>query len=606
MARAGAEMTEVLRRLPWMLGRAATLAWAADRPRAAALAAAELARGLLLALGLVATNQALLKLFSGSPTRSRLEAALPSLLAVLAATAAIALLAAASTALAGALEPQIERRAMTSLLRHATRVGLATVELGAFQHLLHSAQRGTIASRQLVRYGVQVVNALLVFTAAGCVIVALKPLLLPLLVAVVVPKAWGAARTVRRMYASAHTWVEHARQQQVLAHLLTDKESAPELRVHGAADHLLAHFDAMSAASAREQARLARAQAGTGVLAAAASGAGAALAYAVLFLLVLRSEIPLAAAGTAAIAMRTATGNLGALVQQITYLYEQALFYEDLEEAVATARRSAVPAGGTPCDAAPAKMALRDVEFRYEGSAVPAVSGISLEIARGQIVALVGPNGAGKSTIAKLLCGLYDPTGGRVEWDGEDMCDLRREDVHGKIALVSQSFTRWPFTAWTNVTMGRPAAREDEARLRSAALYSGFGEVVARLPQKWRTLLAREFVGGVELSGGEWQRSALARAAFRNADIVVYDEPTAALDPETEVEFFSRIRDLAHGGRTVVLITHRLASVRHADQIFLVEEGRLTESGSFEELVSLGGSFGRLYRMQADQYRIDH
>ncbi|MFD8984406.1 ATP-binding cassette domain-containing protein [Streptomyces sp. NPDC059564] len=592
-----------MRQLPWMLRRAAALAWSADRRRSAALAATEVARGLLLALGLVATNQALLKLFSGNPTRSRLEAALPSLLAVLAVSAVISLLGALSTALAGALEPQIERQAMMSLLRHSTRVGLATVEGGEFQHLLHSAQRGTIAARQLVSYSAQVVNAVIVFVSAGCVIAALKPLQVPLLVAVVVPKAWGAAKSVRRMYASTHTWVEHTRQQQVLAHLLIDKESAPELRVHGAAEYLLGHFDTMSGASAREQARLARAEARTGVLAAAASGAGAAVAYAVLFLLVLWSEIPLAAAGTAAIAMRTATGNLGVLVQQITYMYEQALFYKDLEEALAVAARAAVPAGGTPRDTAPTRMALRDVDFRYEGSGELALAGISLEIERGQIVALVGPNGAGKSTIAKLLCGLYDPARGRVEWDGVDLRDLRRGDVHDKIALVSQSFTRWPFTARTNVTVGQPAARDDDARLNSAALYSGFDEVVARLPHTWQTLLARDFVGGVELSGGEWQRSALARAAFRNADIVVYDEPTAALDPETEVQFFSRIRRLAHGGRTVILITHRLASVRRADQIFLVEGGRLTESGSFEDLIGRDSSFGRLYRMQADQYQ---
>ncbi|MFI1176763.1 ATP-binding cassette domain-containing protein [Streptomyces melanogenes] len=602
LAGADARTFSVLAGLPSFLRKSAVLAWDAGRGRAAALAAVEVSRGAIAALGLVATNALLMRLFAGGDVRDRLTEALPSMGWLLAVATLTTALAAASTTLSGSLEPQVERRAMLLLLRRSARVELAAMESGDFQRLLHSAQRGTVAARQMTRNSLQVLHGLVVFASAAVVLVTLHPVLLPLLLAAALPKGWGAARSARRSYRSTQTWLEHARRNQVLARLLLDRDSAPELRVHGAAEYLVESFDRMSREAAGEQARLSRAAAGTTALAGALAGLAAAGVYGLLVLLVMGSWIPLAAAGTAAIAVRTATAQLDSLVQQVNSLYEQALFHADLEAACRMAGERKVPGGGGRVRAAPAAISLREVSFRYAGVREPALDSVSLEITKGQIVALVGPNGAGKTTLSRLLCGLYTPERGSVRWDGRDLRTLRRADVHERIALVSQTFTQWPFTARTNVAIARPEARADGARLRRAAADSGFADVAERLPRGWDTLLAPEFVGGVELSGGQWQRAALARAAFRGADILVYDEPTAALDPQTEIEFFDRIRELARGGQTVVLVTHRLASVRHADQIFFLDRGRLVESGSFAELLDHDGRFARLYRMQAEQY----
>ncbi|WP_369382884.1 ABC transporter ATP-binding protein [Streptomyces sp. cg36] len=602
LAGAHARTFSVLAGLPSFLRASAVLAWEAGRGRAAALAVVEVTRGGIAALGLVAANALLMRLFAGGDVGDRLREALPSMGWLLAMAALTTALAAASTTLSGGLEPQVERRAMLRLLRRTARVELAAMESGDFQRLLHSAQRGTVAARQMTKNSLQVLHALVVFASAAVVLTALHPVLLPLLLAAALPKGWGAARSARRSYRSTQTWLEQARRNQVLAHLLLDRASAPELRVHGAAEYLVESFDRMSREAAGEQARLSRAAAATTALASACAGLAAAGVYGLLVLMVMGDWIPLAAAGTAAIAVRTATAQLDSLVQQVNFIYEQALFYADLETACRTADERRMPQGGQPVRAAPAVISLSEVSFRYAGVAAPALDGVSLEITKGQIVALVGPNGAGKTTLSRLLCGLYTPERGSVRWDGRDLRSLRRADIHERIALVSQTFTQWPFTARTNIAIGRPRARTDTARLVRAAADSGFADVVERLPQGWETLLAPEFVGGVELSGGQWQRVALARAAFRDADILVYDEPTAALDPQTEIEFFDRIRELACGGQTVVLVTHRLASVRHADQIFFLDQGRLAESGSFTELLEREGRFARLYRMQAEQY----
>nr|WP_225809166.1 ATP-binding cassette domain-containing protein [Streptomyces spinosus] len=232
----------------------------------------------------------------------------------------------------------------------------------------------------------------------------------------------------------------------------------------------------------------------------------------------------------------------------------------------------------------------------------PALDDVTLTLPLGRIIALVGENGSGKTTLVKLLAGLYTPDRGRILWDGVDAARADRRLLAERIAMVAQDFKRWPFTARVNVAVGRSTAPMTEERLATSIAEAGAEDVVADLPRGLDTLLARNFSGGHELSGGQWQRLGIARAAYRRGSILIVDEPTAALDARAELEVFEKIRALAGGGQTVVLITHRLASVRHADLVHVLEHGRLVESGTPDELLSRGGVYAELYSLQARQF----
>lgn len=232
----------------------------------------------------------------------------------------------------------------------------------------------------------------------------------------------------------------------------------------------------------------------------------------------------------------------------------------------------------------------------------PALDDVTLTLPLGRIIALVGENGSGKTTLVKLLAGLYIPDRGRILWDGVDAARADRRLLAERIAMVAQDFKRWPFTARVNVAVGRPAVPITEERLAAAVAEAGAEEVVADLPRGLDTLLARDFSGGHELSGGQWQRLGIARAAYRRGQVLIVDEPTAALDARAELEVFDKIRALAGSGQTVVLITHRLASVRHADLVHVLEHGRLVESGTPQELLARGGVYAELYALQAEQF----
>jgi ATP-binding cassette subfamily B protein len=488
------------------------------------------------------------------------------------------------------------------LLERATAVELAVAEDAGFANELAAGQRGALAARQVASGAIALLNALGGLVAAGGVLVVLHPVLLPMLVAVIAPAAWGAVRTARARFLSMKRWTELTRQLDVLADLLTGTDSAEELRAHRAGGFLLDHYRRLSAASEAEQSRLADGQARTTLVADAVSGLARVATYGALGLLLIDGSVPMAVAGTVVLAVRTGTQHLTELVTSVNDLYEQGLFVQDWQRVCTRAAAAAMPAGRVPVTGPPARIEVRGLGFRYPGAAEPALRGVDMEIRRGEVVALVGENGSGKSTLAKLLVGLYLPDTGAVRWDGASTAELDRAGLFDQVALVAQQFVQWPFTARVNVTIGRSTRPADVAGLAESAWFGGAHEVVAHLDRGWETLLAREFWGGTSLSGGQWQRIGLARAHYRNAPVVVFDEPTAALDPRAELEVFERVRSLAATGRTVVLVTHRLASVRHAHWIYVLHRGVVTENGTHDALMAGGGRYAELYRLQADLY----
>jgi ATP-binding cassette subfamily B protein len=590
-------------RLPSLLASSFTLAWQADRRAARIVLAAEAGRGGAQAVSLLAVNSVLGRLVTGGSIEVRLRGAVPALVTVAAVMLVATLLRAASTYATGRLEPKVERLATERYLERAAAVELAAIEDHAFHKLLDTAQYGASSARRMIAHATRLVNALISLIAAASVLTVLHPALLPLLVTMTLPSAWSALTNARRRYESFHTWVQHARAGYLLSGLLTEPAAAPEIRLHGVGPFLLRHFRAMSETAEAEQARLARLAARTGLIASAWTGLATVATYATLGGLLLAGAMALSVAGTAVIAIRTGSGSLDSLVLEVNQLHEEALFVGDLQRLYKEAAERAIPVGGHLLPEHPGEIRFENVTFRYPGdSARPALDDVTLSLPLGRIVALVGENGSGKTTLVKLLAGLYKPDHGRILWDDVDAATADRHQLAERIAMVAQDFKRWPFTARVNVAVGRSSAPLTEERLATSIAEAGAEEVVADLPRGLDTLLARNFSGGHELSGGQWQRLGIARAAYRRGRILIVDEPTAALDARAELEVFEKIRALADTGQTVILITHRLASVRHADLVHVLDQGRLVESGTPDELLATGGIYAELYSLQAEQF----
>ena len=592
-------------RLPTMLRSSFRLAWQADPRAVRTVLAAEACRGATQAVSLLAVNSVLGRLITGGAIADRLRGAAPALVTMAAVMVVGTLLRAASTYATGRLEPKVERVATELYLERAAAVELAAIEDHAFHKLLDTAQYGAVSARHMISYATNVMNALISLTAAAGVLTVLHPALLPLLATMTVPSAWGALTNARRHYESFHAWVQHVRAGRLIGSLLTEPEAAPEIRVHGVGPFLLHHFHEMSESAEAEQARLARLTARTGLIAATWTGLATAATYVTLGGLLLSGAMALSVAGTAVIAIRTGSASLDTLVMAVNQLHEEALFVGDLQKLYVEAAERAIPVGGAALPEEPREIRFENVTFSYPGEAThPALDDVTLALPLGRIIALVGENGSGKTTLVKLLAGLYRPDRGRILWDGVDAAGVDRRQLADRIAMVAQNFKRWPFTARVNVAVGRSAAPITEERLAGAVAEAGAQEVIADLPRGLDTLLARSFSGGHELSGGQWQRLGIARAAYRRGRILIVDEPTAALDARAELEVFEKIRALAGTGQTVVLITHRLASVRHADLVHVLDQGRLVESGTPDELLASGGVYAELYALQADQFTV--
>ncbi|WP_307847782.1 ABC transporter ATP-binding protein [Streptomyces durocortorensis] len=601
-------MMSALRSMPALVGATLRMAWQADRRALVAVAVSEIGQGIAAAVGLLAVNAVMHALLAGTGSaEQRLHALLPGLLAAAAIGVVNSALAAWSTSRAGRLEPKVERIATTQYLAAASGVELEAIDDPDFRRLVDVAQHGPGSARRMIGACVSALNGLISLIATASVLAVLHPLLLPMLILIAAPRGWGAMRVAQERYVSVMTWIEHVRAGRLIGNLLTERTAAQEVRLHAVGAFLLSRYERMAESAEAEQERLASSKALTEWVASALSGLAMAATYGAMFWLIIAGHMSLAVAGTAVIAVRTGSASLGALVMNINQLHEESLYVRDHGRFLTEAVQRTIPAGGDPVPERVGEIGLDQVTYRYPDRDTAALEEVSLTLPMGSVTAVVGENGSGKSTLMKVLSGLLLPQTGSLRWGTEDITGLDRAQVFERVSLLTQDFQRWPVTAAMNIRLGRPAHAATPQDLQPSVDYAGAAPVIAKLPSGLRSLLARMFRGAIELSGGEWQKVGLARTHWRSAtsqadSVLIVDEPTSALDPEAEIAAFERIRRLAAPNRAVVLVTHRMSGVRHADHIHVLDAGRLVEHGTHDELIAARGRYAAMFDAQAAQY----
>ncbi|WP_051452007.1 ABC transporter ATP-binding protein [Actinospica robiniae] len=592
------------RRLPEVMGLCLRLSWRTDARAVVTLLACQIANGVFTAFGLLATQRVLVSLLAEGPTPGRVRAAIPSLLVVGAAAMCAALLGVAGRAASGALRPKVARLAYRELLERAVRVELLRFQQPEFKDLIAAAQFGAGWAEYMLEQISALITAAAGIAAAAGVLAALKWELVPLLILAVIPDGVATLVITRRRNASRLKWLAKVRQQTRLTQLMVDQEPAEEVRLHGVGKLLLAHHDRLSEHNEAEQARLARYAAKASLVSRTIAGTTTALTYIVLGYLAWHGQIPLATAGTAVFAIGKGTGELAGMISALNSTVEYGLYLIDLADAIEQAEHARIPDDTPAPQGPPEVIEARGLTFRYPNKETAAISDLDLKIQAGEVIAFVGENGSGKTTLAKLITGLYLPTEGQLLWDGVPLTELNRPAAATHVGLLPQSFERWPFTARWNIAVGRPDVEHDDEAVLVAAQRGGADTVIEELKQGLDTLIASEFFGGVNLSGGQWQKIALARSFLRDAPVLLLDEPTASLDPKAEQKAFETVMTLAEG-RTVILITHRMNSVRHADRIIVLDHGRIIEEGTHAQLMQAAGHYAEMYRLQAESFALE-
>jgi ATP-binding cassette subfamily B protein/ATP-binding cassette subfamily C protein len=600
---AGTGFWAVARRLPAIVREALGLAWSASRSDTIVALTLNVAAGVMTTFGLLATGDVLRALFAEGPTPDRVYQAVPSLAVVAVAVGLRGGLGILAGWAQSRLTPQINYAVEVRMFEATTAVELAAFDDAGFAEEMDRARdRGVVEAAPIVNSTVDLLTGVVGVAATAVAVVVIQPVLLPCLLIASVPSAVTAVRIARREYLALLARITRRRRMWMLGTLMANRHAAAEVRANQMRSFLLEEYRQIMRIETAAQLRLVRSQAGTRMSGAITGGVASAGLYVVLGLLLLGGWVPLAAAATGVVALQTARTGLATAIQATNRLYEGALYYQDFRDFLARAA-SKLPATGGQLAVGFDELRLEAVSLRYPDTDQPAVDAVSLSLHRGQVIALVGENGSGKSTLAKLIAGLYRPTGGRILLDGTDTTALDPAGLASLVAVISQDWWRFPFTAGQNITIGRHDRPDGGPSVPQAAAAAGAHEMILDLPYGYDTLLNREFKHGQELSGGQWQRLTAARGLYRDAAILIADEPSAALDARAEHGLFPQLN--RRPDRAVVLITHRLANVRHADHIYVLHHGRLVEHGTHHQLMTLGGRYAELFTLQASGYLTD-
>jgi ATP-binding cassette subfamily B protein len=489
------------------------------------------------------------------------------------------------------------------LMSHASRLDLQSFEDPEFYDKLERARRQTTSRLGMLAQFAAMAQQLVTLGSVSIVVVSYSWWFLALLVAVLLPVFWGETRFALLSYSLLYRWTPERRELDYLRFLGASNQSAKEVKIFGLGDFLLDRSQALFERFYGENKALAIRRALTGSALGLLPAIGYYGAYAVMLIWTITGRLTVGDLTFLAGAFVKSRSLMEGLFAGLSNVSEQAMYVKDLFDFFET--KSSVISGPS---ALPAPRPIRagfefqNVGFRYPGATRNVLEDVSFRLEPGQKIALIGENGAGKTTLVKLLARLYDPTAGRILLDGVDLRDYDLEDLRREIGVIFQDYMRYDMVVKENIGLGRVDAIADQERIEMAARKSLADALVKRFANGYRQMLGRRFDGGVDLSAGQWQKIALARAYMRDAQVLILDEPTASLDAKAEYEVFQRFSDLT-SGRMAVLISHRFSTVRMADRILVLEAGRIAEEGGHQQLVALGGRYAELFEMQAAGYR---
>ena len=502
------------------------------------------------------------------------------------------------------LAERVTNASSVRLMEHAATLDLEDFEDAEFQDQLERARRQTSGRMTLMGqlFGQAQDIVTVASFAAGLIFYA--PWLIVLLLVALVPAFLGEAHFNAQSYSLNYFRTPERRELDYVRQTAASVETAKEVKIFGLNGFLIDRYRRLAADIYAANRRLAVRRAGWGGLFTAIGTVGYYLAYAYIAWRTLAGEFSI--------------GDLTFLAGSFRRLRNSSRraagrFLEHREPG-ALSRRSVLvlrceardPVAGEPAPLSRSRSARASCS-RMSASSIRAPSAgpcaiSSFTLHAGEVLALVGENGAGKTTLVKLLARLYDPDEGRILLDGHDLRDYDLDELRGNMGVIFQDFVRYNFSAADNIAVGRIEARDDRARIEQAAKRSLADDVIAKLPAGYEQMIGKRFRNGVELSGGEWQKIAIARAYMRDAEVLILDEPTAALDARSEFEVFQRFKELSEG-KTAVLISHRFSSVRMADRILVLADGKVEAAGTHEELIAQPGRYAELFELQAAGYR---
>ncbi len=496
----------------------------------------------------------------------------------------------------------LSNRSSEELIRHAATLDLYQFEDAAFYDKLERARRQTTGRTALMSQTLSQLQDTITILLLGAGLVVFNPWLILILVVAVIPSFLGETHFNQRTYSLTTGWTPERRELDYLRYIGASDETAKEVKIFDLAEFIANRFSKLSHRYYLANRNLAISRAGWGSLLSAVGTLAYYGAYVFILIQTIGGLITIGTLTFLAGSFNRMQGMLQGIMNRFSRIAEQALYLQDLFDFF-----EIKPQIVSRPDPAPFPVPIRqgftfeNVSFKYPGSEKWAVRNLSFHLKAGEKLALVGENGAGKTTLVKLLARLYEPTEGRILLDGIDIRDYGLKALRNNIGIIFQDYIRFQLKASENIAIGNIGQLGDMEIIEDAARKSLADTVVEGLPKKYQQVLGKRFAGGIELSGGQWQKVALARAYMREAQLLILDEPTSALDARAEHEVFVRFSELIEG-KTAVLISHRFSTVRMADRILFLENGQKVELGSHEELLAQGGQYAELFRLQAKGY----